>query len=174
MKLFYKTFLVIISIWTFSSCSLPESVLISSELDKKLNNYQRVIEVPDKDKKNLYLDVNEWLVRNFTKSDEVIEFEDKEAGKISGKYVWRTKIQGQNFSSRNRRFDVNIRSTVLVDIKDEKVRVRMENPLYKGINYPEQGYNEIRREETAKRVLDNWEKVTANLKKALLSKDEEW
>lgn len=173
---FLKLFVFIVSIWVFSSCSLPKSVLVTDDLKNDLNNFQRIIQVDEKSKDELYLNANDWFVSNFTKSDEVIEFRDKEAGKISGKYIWRTDgIRGQRFSNRNVRYDALIKSTIFVDIKDEKVRVKLENPLVRGVKFPDNPYKEIKRKETAKKVLDNWDNVVADLEQALKrGNDENW
>jgi len=37
-------------------------------------------------KNELYIKSNEWMVRNFNNAKSVIQFQDKEAGKIMGKY----------------------------------------------------------------------------------------
>ncbi|WP_107822016.1 DUF4468 domain-containing protein [Mangrovibacterium marinum] len=47
---------------------------------------EQVIEVPGT-KDELYVKANEWMVRSFNNAKSVIQFQDKEAGKIMGKYL---------------------------------------------------------------------------------------
>jgi len=79
----------------------------------------RVIDVPNQSKSDLYLMVNSWFVETFSSSESVIEFRDKEAGRIMGKYV--DQVSDGSYA-------YYIKSTITVDVKEGKVRVTMSNP----------------------------------------------
>lgn len=51
-------------------------------LDNDLITYSEVVNVEGKTKDELYLSANEWIVHTFNSAKDVIQFNDKEAGKI--------------------------------------------------------------------------------------------
>ncbi len=52
--------------------------------------FKRIIEVPNRTKNSLYVSANSWFVDIFDYAGSVIEFTDKEQGRIIGKYVFNT------------------------------------------------------------------------------------
>ena len=63
-------------------------------------------------KNELYLKSNEWMVRNFNNAKSVIQFSDKEAGKIMGKY--RMNSEPELFS------------LISLIVKDNTVKIEIE------------------------------------------------
>ena len=49
--------------------------------------FERIIEAPGNTQDELYIKAHEWFVKQFTSAKSVIQFQDKENGKIMGKYV---------------------------------------------------------------------------------------
>jgi hypothetical protein len=72
--------LILISIVTFAlqSCLSLQTVTVPKT--------DKIIEVQGT-KDELYIKANEWMVRTFNNAKSVIQFQDKEAGKIMGKYL---------------------------------------------------------------------------------------
>jgi len=57
------------------------------------DNYEQIIEVPGASKEELYSRVNSWFVETFNSAESIIEFQDKEIGKVMGKYVWSYQLR---------------------------------------------------------------------------------
>lgn len=95
------------------------STIYGKKADDSLRSFQKVIDAPGQSKTELYLKANEWAVKNFVKANSVIEFSDKDAGKIMGKFV---------YEFQDGIYDTLIRSTVTVESKDGKVRISLEDP----------------------------------------------
>ncbi len=79
---------------------------------------------------DLYVRANNWFVESFTDAESVIQFSDKESGSVSGKYVDVTQYY-------------NFRSVIMVDIKDDKVRITSKSPTARstGSKYDYQAIN---------------------------------
>jgi len=80
---------------------------------------QKIIEVPNVSQDELYIRVNAWFVKYFKYADSVIEFSDKENGKIIGKYVFDYTVSLNPYRSTQ---------MVTVEVKDERLRVTIEDP----------------------------------------------
>jgi len=87
-----------------------------------VKDYEKIIEIEGLSKDQLYIKTNEWFVEAFNSAESVIEFQDKEAGKIIGKYVVQI-TQGLYF--------YNIKQTISIDVKDNKVRMVVKDPYEK-------------------------------------------
>jgi len=100
-----------------------------------MNSFEvkKVISVPNKTKNDLYIATNLWAVDAFRKSDSVIEFSDKDAGVIKGKYI---QDLGYNFwaswakSSKYYFATVNneVRLVITITSRDEEVEITLNNP----------------------------------------------
>lgn len=94
---------------------------------------RKIIEVPNMSQNELYIKTNLWAVDVFNKSDSVIEFSDKEAGIIKGKYV---QELGYNFwasfaqSSKYHTATINnqVRLVITIINKDGSVEIVLNNP----------------------------------------------
>mgnify|MGYP000120821397 CR=1 FL=1 len=76
----------------------------------------------DKTKNELYLLANEWMVRRFNNAESVIQFQDKEAGKIVGKYNLHT------ISNNSVQYNITIPIYCIIDIstKEGAVKISIE------------------------------------------------
>ncbi len=111
--------LVLLAVTTFlTACSMVSGTVAPPEK----RTFTRIIEVPNRSKNSLYVSANSWFVHTFDYAADVIEFVDKEEGRIIGKYIFDTFQTGVTFI---------IRQTIAVDVKDNKVRLTISNPYYK-------------------------------------------
>lgn len=118
MKKFLKAFLGI-AILMFSSCA-------TSKFAKNPLTYQEIIEVPNENKTALYIKINSVAVDMFNNADSVIQFSDKEAGIIKGKYTTQV-VEGV--------FDTyKIYLTITAEAKDSKVRLSFTDVTASEIN----------------------------------------
>lgn len=90
--------------------------------DPALRTYEKIVDLPNQTKNDLYIKANSWFVHTFTSAESVIEFQDKEAGKIMGNYTFDFGVGLDIYT---------IRQTISLDIKDNKIRVIISNPFYK-------------------------------------------
>lgn len=113
---------VLISILSIS-CDLlyAQDELYKTELP--LNDYNRiefveVIEVPNKSLEEIYILSKEWIVENYKSANDVIQMDEKDAGKIIVKGIFVYNDMG---------IDFNYHHTLKVDLKDAKVRISLGN-----------------------------------------------
>lgn len=79
-----------------------------------------VFDVKGVDKKELFVRANTWFVANFKDAKSVIQFNDKESGKIAGKYYAEVTSGVSIFGTRQ---------MIEVDVKDEKARIVFQDPM---------------------------------------------
>ncbi|TKJ40989.1 hypothetical protein CEE36_08985 [candidate division TA06 bacterium B3_TA06] len=110
-----------------SACATTANILPPEE-----RIIQETIEVEGKSKDEIYRDARIWMVRTFTESKAVIEYEDKEAGTIAGKgYV---KATGKSFKIAAFAYNVlaearatpYIRLTITIEAKDNRARITVD------------------------------------------------
>jgi len=136
--------------------------------DKSIEN---IINLDGKSKDDIYISANGWFVDNFNSAESVIQFQDKEAGKIMGKYIF--ELQESTYFFR-------IKSTISIDIKDNKARVKIYDPMVAVVGdalngiYPEApSYkSEITVPVMAKAKI-RWSELLADLEKNL-NKKSDW
>ena len=67
-------------------------------------------------KNELFIKANEWMVRSFKDAKSVIQFQDKEAGKIMGKYLM------HSYSTT----DTDVYSLITIEVKDNATKIDIE------------------------------------------------
>jgi len=107
-------FVLIVSI-LMNSCATVEKAT------PELRRYESVGDIPNVIKDDLYVRVNGWFVETFNSAESVIEYQDKEAGKVMGKYTF-------NYSEGI--FYYSIKQTISVDVKDGKYRIVISDPYF--------------------------------------------
>ncbi len=165
VKLLVILFITTVSL---SSCSIIFGVTASPEK----RTFKRVIDVPNRSKNKLYVSANSWFVDTFDYAGSVIEFTDKEEGRIIGKYVFNTFQGFENFI---------IRQTITVDVKDGRVRLTISNPYYKWIgdnidgdkDDPSEVFEPLVTEDGLEIARREWEKLAQSLTN-YLRKDGTW
>ena len=83
--------------------------------------YERVVEIPNKPKADLYKNAKQWFVDYFKSSKDVIQSEDKEDGKIVGKGIISVLFNG----AMGMKVMYDDKVSVQVDCKDNKYRIRI-------------------------------------------------
>ena len=114
----------------------------------ELRKYENVVEVDSVLKDDLYVSVNSWFVETFNSAESVIEYQDKEAGKVMGKYVF-NYTEGIYFYS--------VKQTISIDVKDNRYRIVINDPYFKTTGDALNGTYPERREY---RILDTMAGVT--------------
>ena len=104
--------LTLISLLLLTSC-------VVTQLPTEQTTLEKVINVPGVAQNELYVRANTWFVKTFNSAESVIEFQDKEAGKIAGKYSLNYSLMLSPFRSTQ---------SITVDVKESKARIRIENP----------------------------------------------
>jgi hypothetical protein len=80
-----RSLLILLVFFGVSSCVVKHKVLESPPA--KVQNVENEL-----DKNENYIKANEWMVETFNNAESVIQFTDKEAGIIKGKYVMREGV----------------------------------------------------------------------------------
>jgi len=131
-------------------------------------DYSEIVDVPDISKDDLFVKTNLWAVGYFNKADSVIEYSDKEAGTISGKFVGKNhSIKGGMGGSQA------VRSIFTVSVKDGKVKLDLK-PVgfitYDGYGRRFDGYAAIVKEAD---IVADYNETLESLKQAL-TKGSDW
>lgn len=96
-----------------SGCVTPTTVPPAEQ------KYTEIFEFKGIKKNDLFVRANTWFVSKFVSADSVIQFADKDSGKIAGKYY--SELAGGVLF-------FGVRQTIEVDVKDEKVRIVFHSP----------------------------------------------
>src|SRR5574344_2909153 len=64
------------------------ATMMGAKATPEMRTYKRIIEIPGQTKDQIYIRANSWFVETFNSAESGIEFQDKEAGKIMGNYVF--------------------------------------------------------------------------------------
>lgn len=84
--------------------------------------FERIIEVPGNTQDELYIKAHEWFVKQFTSAKSVIQFQDKEDGKIMGKYVAELTL------AETMSYYFESTQIISLDIRADKVRLVISEP----------------------------------------------
>lgn len=150
---------------------LSSCVMTGAKVSPEMREFSEVINVPNKDKSILYVNVNEWFVNNFNSAESVIEFQDKESGKIMGKYT-SSYSEGIHYYM--------VEQTISIDVKDSKIKLVFSNPRYKitgdALNGNYRGdavYYPLEAQSGIDNARAEWVSVCASLKE-FLTKESNW
>ena len=78
-----------------------------------------VVEMPGASKDELFVKASTWMVEAFNSSKSVVQYSDKEAGVIKGKYI---------ISFTQGLLDAECESVITIECKDEKCRIVISDP----------------------------------------------
>lgn len=121
-----KTYISFISLSSLLLLGCSNKTLVLAP--EAARSMEKIIEIEGKDKESLYVLANSWAVETFTSADAVIEYQDKEVGRIMGKYSF-------EYSPENSLKRYLFRQTIIIDTKDGKVKCKITDP-YKKMTYP--------------------------------------
>lgn len=143
--------------------------MMGAESSPEQRSFQKIMELPNQNKDQLYVKANSWFVETFNSAESVIEYQDKEAGKIMGKYTF-------NYAEGVYTYDV--KQTVDISIKDKKVRIKIDNPLYRatsgmGETYHNTSFNALKSQKGIDRAQQEWNMLAASLEN-YLKQDDAW
>ncbi len=102
----------------FTSCVSSRQTIASPET--KVKNV-----VNKSDKNSNYIKANEWMVQAFGDAESVIQFTDKEAGIVKGKYVMK---QGAISTSAYVQSTPSFYAIITIRVKDEACRIEIVAP----------------------------------------------
>lgn len=131
-------------------------------------SFEEVIDLPGMSKEKLYIRANSWFVDIFNSAESVIQFQDKEEGRLMGKYVTDAEMSVYNYL---------IKSTIQVDIKDEKVRLLFKDPYFKAIsddtgNVYNEDYKVLDSKDGVMLARRNWKALSVSFKEYMNSNDD--
>lgn len=160
-----KTKLFII-LMVISSCLITScGTMIGVQGTPEMRTFEKIIEVPNKSKADIYISTNTWFVENFNSAESVIEFQDKESGKIMGKYVY-IYMDGI--------YNQMVKQIISIDIKDGKVRLFISEPCLKtigdalnGIYIKTNNYKPLTTLKGLQKANEEWGKLALSLDNAL-------
>lgn len=122
----------------------------------EMRSFKKIFEIPNISKDELYIRANAWFVNTFNSAESVIQFQDKDAGKIMGKYKMYIAV-GQPVS-----LTVGVTSTITVDVKDNMARINI-NKLIIG----DSGGDFSSDLEAMQKGREKWEILAISLEEAL-------
>jgi len=112
-------FLIAISL-LLSSCATMVWISVSTPKDEDIIDAKGT-------KNELYIRSNEWMVRNFNNSKSVIQFQDKEDGKILGKYLMNSETYiGESGIYRSPLPAIDVYSLISITVKDKTAKIEIE------------------------------------------------
>lgn len=106
MTSYYGSFFLILVLAVSAKAQMP----VDPETGRFL--YQEVVEVPGA-KDDLYVKAQTWFVNTFRDAKEVIQLQDKDAGRVMGKGLFRLTLVMLTRS---------IHFTITIDVKDDRYR----------------------------------------------------
>lgn len=167
MKKSIANLILIVLSATLNSCA----TMMGVQAPPEMRTFEKIIEISNKSKADLYINANSWFVETFNSAESVIEFQDKEAGKIMGKYVF-SYVEGIYY--------YDVRQTISIDVKDNKVRIVINDPYYKttgdvlnGSYGGGKNYTPLVSQKGIDRARLEWNKISESLI-AYLNKETNW
>ena len=121
IKLMRKILVILCLLMSFSVYSTAEE-----------EYFKKVYEV-DMSKNDIYYNILQWMAENFNSSKAVIEYKDREQGKIIGKTILMYNQNPFPFLEAT-----PCETTITIDIKDKKYRIKCSNyaGVFKGKRFP--------------------------------------
>lgn len=155
---------VVLSTLLYSCASM-----MGASAAEEARKYERVIEVPNHTRSEIYVKANAWFVETFNSAESVIEFQDRESGKIMGKYV---------FTYNEGVYTHAVRQVISLDCRDNRVRIVINDPYFKtthgmGQYYPNTQYSPLKTQVGVEKARIRWEYLSNELEK-YLQIDDSW
>jgi hypothetical protein len=115
-----KAFLLILCLPLLTSCAT--AIISGPAASYESKRFEEIFELPNQSKEDLYVKVNSWMVETFNSAESVIEFSDKEAGKVLGKYT---------FVFTDKIYFYQVKQNIEISVKENKVKLEIKNPTYR-------------------------------------------
>jgi hypothetical protein len=144
--------------------------MMGAKASEEARRFEKVIDIPNLSKSDIYIKANAWFVETFNSAESVIEFQDKESGKIMGKYV---------FSYAEGVYTYDVRQTISIDIKDGKVRIVINDPYFRttsgmGQKYYDAKYTPLVTLAGINRATEKWTELSNSLASYLNTTNDNW
>ena len=150
MKIVKRLSVITLLITIFMSCGTTRTAITSPEAETKNVETQS-------DKNSNFIKANEWMVQTFNNAKSVIQFKDKEAGIVKGKYVMKEGIVSTNPYVQS---TPTFFSVITIRVKDNASRIEIDAPsgMYSqktmGVEY---GFTEAVFKTEATRLINEFE-----------------
>lgn len=163
----FKFSTILFTLYVLSSCT---ATMTGAKASAEMRSMQKVVEIPGLTQDEIYIRANSWFVSTFNSAESVIEFQDKESGKIMGKYVF---TYGEGV------YTFGVKQTVDVEMKEGKMRVSFTNPNYRtlsgmGETYYNTQYTPLETEAGVKRARAEWEQLVIDLTEYINNESSDW
>ena len=109
-----KTLLTIVAVISLMSCVTSKDLGSAEPTTKQVTNTLN--------KDSNYVEANEWMVNSFTNAESVIQFTDKAAGIVKGKYLLKDGVASSTYSTGY----ASIYATITVRVKDNAAKLEIE------------------------------------------------
>lgn len=109
------------SIFIITSCAMSYQTISFAEDEAVINVFDSL----DATKNDLFVRANDWMVSTFSDATSVIEYSDKEAGTIIGKYLLSGVVKVGAYGSS---VDTRVYAKIDIRVKDNKAKVTI-SPL---------------------------------------------
>jgi uncharacterized protein YceK len=129
-----------------------------------------IVEAEGTSKDDLYVRANSWAVDTFVSAESVIEFQDKDAGIIKGKYLFNV-VGGMYFH--------DVKTTITVETRDGKARISLSDPMVRitgsmmGSSTPTK-YKPIDSQAVLDLSQPEWEALIADFRQAMQKQKADW
>ena len=127
------------------------------------------VEVPGIAHNDIYIRDNAWMVKTFNNAESVIQYQDKEAGRIIGKY--HSKLSW-NLA------DFNTSSIITIEVKDERARITFSDPhrqLVSSSPYADTSWHPVDSKTIADKIKSEWSVLVHDFTSSLTTPaDEDW
>lgn len=149
-KIFFAIPIIVLFL---ASCStiVTESIPVS-----------KVVKIPDTGKDELYIRANNWMVQTFNNAESVIQFSDKEAGTLSGRYLL-GRVMHQDVRPNDFAFAV-----IKIDTKEEAARITITPESFSYIQG--NAYTLYTQEDMQRDVAD----LITRFETAMLKAEDDW
>ena len=156
----------------FVSCATTSS----ADLTEMYTGVQKVIDVPNNSKSELFIKANNWAVAAFNNAESVIEFSDKESGSITGKYIAKYRSVSIPLGG----WSVGPITLMKIEIKDNKARISLNLTgidYYNGYGVISNGTMGVKlyfQKAEVDMLKAKWDEMIASLETALNANNADW
>ena len=109
-KLIYS---IACSIFVFSSCASYQTISAPETISKTI--------VVKSNHNSTYIKANEWMVQTFGNAESVIQFSDKEAGIVKGKYIMFKGVTATKYTAAQEAYY----AMITLRVKDQAARIEV-------------------------------------------------
>jgi len=153
------------ALWTVLLCLLLTACASMTPAAPEDQELQAVIEVPGQSKDQLFARTLAWMAESFVSSKAVIELQDKENGRIIG--------HGRTSFSSMGLVEIPCDYTLIVDVKDEKLRLTFNNFIGQWGKYRNEPYL-VAEAGHARQIKQNLSSLPASLEAYLKKPESKW